>query len=466
MLPEDFNPVGFLYLNPELSIDLEEAAEAYINSTNELHYSLRGLVPDNFDADMFLSCHAGGVLDISNLNQHIGRTESWRPSRLVKTIMKRAEAKTPCKDNMRIRFTDEHFQFGPSFISADDRIVVETENAGFSFTLVVDSVDYASKTLYGRVDERHAEDICGMEHNILVVGHWLYDPERLARINLIRGNAPMLAMKSDFNPELYRLLYPDVRHMTTSTELYFDYLTRSNAGEVRVSDMSEIVSTCSTAAPKKSAILEDEDSVSILKRVSIVPPHDPPIAFEVNGAIKARDYLIASDIRLKTDVEPLTPEWCTALLKSTEPVKFNYIDCEAGAKHFGFVANDLATLDPILVSTSEGYLPDIMKEIEIGKWGDVALECHCLRENDRVLLRVGKPPQNKPVTVRKVVDKNKFVIGDMSVSNLKAVLVGHHAPDILSVNQGSLVGVVVGALKDIEHRLAQLESRFACLGLL
>jgi hypothetical protein len=462
MLPHDFNPVGFLYLNPEFDVDISEAADVYMQQLslgNTLCYNLTGMIPSDFDAEMFLSCHNSGILDVSHLNMSISLHEGWRSARLVNTIMREGVCETIKEDtSFIIKFLDDDFEFLERFLSQGDVLELEFPTEITTFTIAVTHVDYHNRFFEGMIIHNNKQP-ANTQQSVIVKGHWLHDPERLARINFVRGNAPSVTVDGRFNAELYKLLYPDVRRIgSNELELFRDYMKRTNRGDFRIGMVDDLERIVHTPAPSKKTVRFD-------KPVHIsLDDENTEIALDVKGSVRATEFLNTSDVRLKRDVTELQGDWCTSIIKGAIPIQYAFKDCATKNKHYGFRAQDLEKVDPNLVKSARGHLPNIMKDIDIGRFGDVFLESHGLSEGDIVVIRTATGEET-PVTIRKVFDTNTFVIGNLGLSNSRATLCGHQADDILSVDYGNVMGIVVGALHDVLKRLESLELRLSTLGL-
>lgn len=495
MRPSDFNPVGFMYLNPEYVISLEEALETYErHATKEkpLHYNLSGLIPDNFDAQAFLSCHRG-ALNISPLNKLIGMTECIGTRREADTVMEDATCTMMAANNAAtFNFLDPNFTFDANLLSVGDELVIEVPGLGRLEAIVTSTAGNREFNATFRVAPHGGNGV------VLVRGHVLYDLERLARINVVRGHGRAQHLDGEFNADLYRLLYPDARCIHSDVGIYHDYTRRWNAGEFRVARADQLctpsgdgagsgalawtsnaVASCMRQAVWCSnAVRAVEErgnhvieaplpkTMVITQKLVVSPLTTDGVAVDVKGSVRAHDYLVTSDARLKKDVGALCPRQCASLFSNISPVRFEYIlPFKEENTHYGFLAQELMKCDPNLVCTEPGALPTIMKDVKIGKFGEVELPDHGLCVGDRLRVCLREPDKQADVVVRQVLDKDRLVINDLSLSGAVVKVYGTHAVDIMQVNQGNVVAMMAGAIKDVLRRLDAIERHLPGLGL-
>ena len=511
-LPSDFNPVGFIYLNPEFNVALKDAAETYERhsrtvGSDTLYYSLSSAIPDNFDASMFLACHRG-ALNISPLNKLIGMTEDDGASNThatADTIMENATCSAlsiGTGNAAAFDFINPGFCFDTNLLSVGDELVIEVPGIGETHVLVT-----ATNNGHGFHAMFQSPSHMSNGGLVLVRGHRLHDIERLARINVVRGYARADAadLDGEFNGNLYRLLYPDARHIAGDVELWNDYMRRQNAGDFRICKVQQLscamhssqqcgpdtwtsnvasagmrtatwcsnmlatanrepvsVAPCTPAlslTPVMDGIMAG--GVALKHRLLVSPPEcQKGIAVDVEGSIRARDYLVASDARLKTDVTDLSVSECARAIANIAPVRYRYVK-EERELHYGFLAQQLQEQDRNLVRVASGFLPSIRREVDVGRFGEVHLPDHGLSQGAQLQLHHPTTGNEHNVIVRQVIDKDNIVLNDMSLSSTKMLVYGSHANDILHVNTGNLLAVLVGAVKEIMGRLDAMEARLA-----
>lgn len=224
-LPSNFSPATYLYLNPELqateNVRTIEAAISYyqsnINGSNLL-YDMSAIDP-RFNSYVFLSSSRDG-LDISHLNNIIkqamsndglGPTELLSQSRFIQTISQ------PVIHNYNNLFSlvDPLYAITPSnMIVGDDVMIVTT--GGHDVICKVTSINSNTIPHQFNVSNYTNYLFTSNQSNLTVLGQRLYDIDRLAKINWLRGYRSAIpnvtyVVDETFNPDLYRLLYPESR---------------------------------------------------------------------------------------------------------------------------------------------------------------------------------------------------------------------------------------------------------------
>ncbi len=94
------------------------------------------------------------------------------------------------------------------------------------------------------------------------------------------------------------------------------------------------------------------DGVSYLNGGNVgIGDSSPSYPLDVNGDVRATDYLTRSDIRLKRDVAPLDTD-ALGLIQKLKPVTFSWKEATSAGmrgRQIGFIAQDVQTVVPNLV---------------------------------------------------------------------------------------------------------------------
>ena len=256
-LPSDFNPATFLYLNPEFQAysnvtTIEQARDYYGSNGGDFMYSLSNL-PAKFDSRIFISDNKDGI-NISGLNRTIKlamSNDGYTPYDLdvfanyLPTIYKNVQL----VDSNIFSFSDLNYQITLSNLIVGDDIQIETDNTNYAYANVIE-IDPSTSSF--TVSNYYSDTYSNMSSSYLLVGHKIYDFERLARVNWARNNRSSnpiygdfsnryYGLDPDFNVELYQLLYPDARTMTAD-QCILDYTARRNNSDIRIGKSGEIVS--------------------------------------------------------------------------------------------------------------------------------------------------------------------------------------------------------------------------------
>ncbi len=224
-LPSNFSPANYLYLNPELQAysnvnTIENAISYYLSNVNgsNLLYDTSSIDP-LFNSYVFLSSSKDG-LDISRLNNVIklamsndglGPTELVAQSRFIQTISQ------PVLHNNSNLFSlvDPLYALTPSNLIVGDDVMIVT-NGGHDVICRVTSINSNTTPQQFNVSNYTSYLFTSNQSNLTIIGQRLYDVDRLAKINWLRGYRSAIPNVSyivdeTFNPDLYRLLYPESR---------------------------------------------------------------------------------------------------------------------------------------------------------------------------------------------------------------------------------------------------------------
>lgn len=256
---QDFNAAKFLYYNPELAAfsnvltNADAIAWALSNDTNGMASNDDG-IPVNFDSLTFVSDYKS-TLDASILNQTIKTAmlaEGFSSQQLnvrgkyVSTIYQ--DARLVAENEFRFNFLpappEQTFSISNSNLNVGDQIKLLHVNTGiYEYAFVTTIVD---PNTFGASNPR--KEFTNVGDVYTVVGIRVWDLERLARINFLRGMSPppsvppadaFAQLDTSFNPELYRLLYPDASRMN-DLETYIDYVNRKDNNDFRIGRAGDI----------------------------------------------------------------------------------------------------------------------------------------------------------------------------------------------------------------------------------
>ena len=275
--PVDY--AGFLYLNPDVceanGVYTVDAAKRFLEvgasgggSRSVMPSGSNGLPPAHFDAHAYLAA-AGVAADVSAMNRFVARqeileglgaSEQRNNERFVSNILARInrDQVSPTVAPLPGAFVAEQLSgssvpvFGPNAVQAGDRVLLVINDAD-RFETEVASVDPATNRIVF-VEDPVAPDT-SFENMVTVdpqlsslvpptryrlIGILVTDAVRIAAINISRGVRGRLLPDPDFNPELYRLLYPDARLMD-SDAAYEDYAGRAVTSNYRIGKEDDLL---------------------------------------------------------------------------------------------------------------------------------------------------------------------------------------------------------------------------------
>jgi hypothetical protein len=224
-LPSNFSPANYLYLNPELQAysnvnTIEGAISYYLSNINgsNLLYDTSAIDP-RFSSYVFLSSSKDG-LNISQLNNVIksamsndglGPAELVAQSRFIQTI-----AQPVLHNNSNLfSLVDPLYSITPSNLISGDDVMIAI-SGGHDLICRVTSVNSNTTPQQFTISNYTNYLFTSNQSNLTLLGQRLYDVDRLAKINWLRGYRSAIpnvnyVVDETFNPDLYRLLYPESR---------------------------------------------------------------------------------------------------------------------------------------------------------------------------------------------------------------------------------------------------------------
>lgn len=250
-----FNPIDFLYYNPELQaysnvLTIEDAQNFYYanNSTNLVYDT--SVIPEDFDHLVFLNTNKdiipisyfNNVIRVAMSNEGFSSAEIDSKNRYVTSIFKYV---TYC--NSRFYLDDNTYTFSYNNLNSGDPIkVYDDVKREYYFTV--------SNVASDSFSVKPHKYILYSTSNYLVDGMNLTDPLRIAKINLVRDYQTTYSNQlftypdsGTFNPTLYKILYPDAA-ILTDQDAYVDYMAKRKNGVYRINNSLEILQNTGGAA--------------------------------------------------------------------------------------------------------------------------------------------------------------------------------------------------------------------------
>ena len=247
-----FNPVYFMYLNPELCIasnisTVQQARDFWsLNSESIATPCNLDFVPSALDPAVFIGDNNDRI-DISTLNQQIKQTlidQGYSANDLhqmstfdVPSIYR--SIYFIGSNTFKFNNAGDHdlYTITPSNLQINDKIKITTDYGPPIHTQVESIIDNQTFQVSCNTNVYASA-------NYTLTGIRLYDPLRLARINYLRiNNMPQLVnIESDFNYQLYQVLYPDSRALTKEGA-YVDYINRFGNNDFRIANVEDLEGT-------------------------------------------------------------------------------------------------------------------------------------------------------------------------------------------------------------------------------
>jgi hypothetical protein len=183
----------------------------------------------------------------------------------------------------------------------------------------------------------------------------------------------------------------------------------------------------------------------------------------VDGAdiIQAQNYNDNSDFRIKTNIRDVND--ATNILKNVSIKTFNYnygVDHEDAKVYYGVIAQDIESVNTDLVYQTRGYLPDIMKDaICNGVTLTFDEPVHDLQQGRKIKL-INKASQKPYETfvVSTAGDRTIQIDSSSGVPPGRYLVYGRETNDLKNVDYKQLFVLALGAIKELEQRVCQLEE--------
>ena len=244
---DPFNAAIFMYLQPELQIEsVEQAVTYYTSHSNERDFWMWSLsrLPRRFDDVVFITDNIERV-NVSTLNSNIKQAMEMEGTLTdagvyIPSIFRQAHLVGTNTFRFNVGVTSSNlFTITPSNLTIGDRIRVLRNGSDIVYATVTSIIDSYTFTFSNLVPGGIADYSARYE----IQGIMVWDTERLAAINYLRGiadtPAPPSTIDSDFNPELYRMLYPDAR-VYDNVSAYLDYISHIENNEPRIGKVTDL----------------------------------------------------------------------------------------------------------------------------------------------------------------------------------------------------------------------------------
>lgn len=262
-----FNPVYFMYLNPDLciasNISTVEQALQFWNATpkpSPLHINI-DFIPSALDEAAFIGDNKS-KMNISALNKLIYQTMSNQGYTIndlnkistysIPTIYKSVYyTGTPNTLKFNNPGDSNLFYINSNNLNVGDEVKIVREKATVIHTRVTSIIDHQTfqvealtPPLTQSASSTH-QLLVDPHTNFLLHGIKLYDPLRIARINHLAIYPPtnvneveIVNVEPEFNYNLYTMLYPDSRVLTKEAA-FVDYINRYGNNDVRIANVKD-----------------------------------------------------------------------------------------------------------------------------------------------------------------------------------------------------------------------------------
>ena len=269
-----FNPVSMIYLYPELYPTLSNSVSktcqyfAASNITENLIGNIERL-PDKFDYNVFITDNRSNI-NVSSLNTMI-RAAMLGDDNEASTLDRNGKFVTNIYQTATLVSTNI-FRFVPTFSITESNLQVGDKvklhrNKVETLYANVSSIDTTTNTV---TMCNSLYQFCDIGTEYEVIGIKVCDPMRIATINYIRNSNVYIdtlnVYDPEFNPSLYKLLYPDA-YLLDNVTSYLDFVSHYQSGDVRIGRTRDLIN--SGGSSNANANFLDVDSLTIHRNLNL-----------------------------------------------------------------------------------------------------------------------------------------------------------------------------------------------------
>ena len=249
-----FDPAFFMYLNPRVvahnDITVENAEAYYADHIADSLYGDPALLPISFNETIYIVDHKDNA-DVSNVNKDIieeySQDECCRHGGdFIDNIS--MPMKIEAKNTFRVAVPKDR-EISERMLNVGDQVKIRKGQCdiAYAFVTAIDRFDYTIE-----VTNRYYDFLPESQHHhhhhrdcYFLFGIRVVDIRRIAIINYMRRSHDVGGthkVDSEFNAELYKVLYPDARSLTCMAS-YMDYVSRHERGDHRIRSVGDIAKT-------------------------------------------------------------------------------------------------------------------------------------------------------------------------------------------------------------------------------
>jgi len=203
-------------------------------------------------------------------------------------------------------------------------------------------------------------------------------------------------------------------------------------------------------------------NIQLCSKDIVMDASSPSLGLEVSNAVVAKSFHAQSDQRIKKDI---TDADTGALLQKINALRMrNYGYIENAETTVGFIAQELEAVDDSFTSTTRRPIPDIRKTMD-GAFseGTLTLDLDGTEVAVGDTLKVELTGGAQELTVLSVENGQASVATDIEQPDGPVYVHGRIVDDFLVINKDRIMATAVGAVQELNTRLAALEVRLAAL---
>jgi hypothetical protein len=188
------------------------------------------------------------------------------------------------------------------------------------------------------------------------------------------------------------------------------------------------------------------------------------------GRIAASEFNAVSDMRIKTSVSSIDPEFARQCIRNLDPVSYRMIDTVVNGDQptFGFIAQQVDNVVNNAVRIAKDFIPDVYDMAKVINGNLLSLQSDNKRFsnvsiNARLKLYMDDAKNREVVvTVISIIDDQTIVV-DRNLMQDKVFVYGQEVDDFKTINTNALLSITVAALQKTDAECEALKRENSVL---
>jgi hypothetical protein len=188
------------------------------------------------------------------------------------------------------------------------------------------------------------------------------------------------------------------------------------------------------------------------------------------GRIAASEFNAVSDMRIKTSVSSIDPEFARQCIRNLDPVSYRMIDTVVNGDQptFGFIAQQVDNVVNNAVRIAKDFIPDVYDMANVIDGNLLSLQSDDKRFNNvainaRLKLYMDDAKNREVVvTVISIIDDQTIVV-DRNLMQDKVFVYGQEVDDFKTINTNALLSITVAALQKTDAECEALKRENSVL---
>jgi len=190
------------------------------------------------------------------------------------------------------------------------------------------------------------------------------------------------------------------------------------------------------------------------------------VALTSPGSIAALSFISASDSRIKEEVRDADPKDALAIVENLDFVEYHFKDQDELSPRVGLIAQQVHELDPLAVSLSQRFIPDLYCAPVSTHWhqpsGALSISLgqpHGLQLGEKVRLIL--PDSSIDLAVASIDSASSFSVKGMAEEPKEIFVYGRQVDDFHSIDLNRLFASGVIAVQEVQRRIQQSRDKLS-----